>query len=413
MRAVIAWLSTDPNRRRTLKKGDFSAEMKTKPAKTQPAKRRRERRRVLVALEYNDVQLHRGIVAYAHEKGWIVDLTMSRYGRVPDYWRGDGIVTLLLSEEGDVRQWIENARVPVVSLNADLTTGLPGVVLDHEAAGRMVASYFLERGLRHLVFFRCSDLPDIDGRQRGFEQTALEAGATCKIIDTRILRSDADDLARCLRSLPQPFGIMSQSDHRTPMLFAACEKAELAIPEQVVVIGVDNDEMVCELAPVPLSSVDSNRQRLAWEAAAMLDRLMNGEKPPKSPVIVEPLGIVHRKSSDLLAIQHRGVASALKFLWANYHKPINVNDIVQHVLMSRCGLYRAFETHVGRSIGDELLRLRVEHAKRLLATTTMKMYAVAKQSGFSGPEHFSKSFHRALGVTPSEYRRRNALCRSD
>jgi len=156
---------------------------------------------------------------------------------------------------------------------------------------------------------------------------------------------------------------------------------------------------------VPISSVDSNRQSLAYEAASLLDRLMQGRQAPDAPTVIEPRGVVARRSSDILAIPHKPVARALSFIWEHYAEPISVDDVIAASRMSRCGLYRAFEKHVGHSLGDELELKRVERAKRLLAESNEKLYRVAALSGFSSGEHLSRAFTRAVGVTPSDYRR--------
>ncbi len=369
------------------------------------------RPRVLVALGYNMPNMQRGIAAYAHRAGWVLDTTMSRYGVFPEYWRGDGILAFLLPGQTDLTKKMRRIGCPVVTLNVDAPFGVCGATFDHQATGRMVAEYFVRCGLEHLAFFRCSNLVDVRERQDAFLDAARAAGRSCEVIDWRPKQSveNIDLLTERIAAMKTPMGILSQSDHRSPQLFEACERAGRSIPGEISVIGVDNDEMTCEFAPVALSSVDTNQGRLGWEAAAVLDRIINGHPSPKQPVSVPPLGIIHRRSSDLLAIRHEGVALALRYIWHHFREPINANVVIDKVPMSRCGLYRAFETHVGHSIGEELLRVRVDYAKRQLIETDDKMLVIARKAGFTSGEHFSKSFSRAVGIAPSEYRTQNAV----
>ena len=162
---------------------------------------------------------------------------------------------------------------------------------------------------------------------------------------------------------------------------------------------------------MPISSVDSNREMFAYEGARLLDRLMRGGRAPQRPIVVAPRGVVVRRSSDIFALAHRAAARALQFVREHYRESIGVDDVIQASRTSRCGLYRAFQKHVGRSVGEEIDRQRVEHAKRLLRDTDDKLHAIARSSGFSGPEHFTRVFRRVQGEPPSAYRKR--LCRDD
>jgi LacI family transcriptional regulator len=369
------------------------------------------RRRVLMALGYYDHQLHRGIVRYARQAGWILDTSMAHYGVIPEHWQGDGILTLLLDSRTDVIRYVRRQRVPVVAVSADVPDPrIPRVLLDNRRIGQLGAEHLLERGFENLAFYRFSGIADVCQREAGFRQAVEAAGRRCWLLDwhavarRRPRRHWFHWLQEQLHGLPLPVGIMAQSDNRAAHLISACEAAELAIPEQVAVVGVDNDEYACEFAPVPISSVDSNREALAYEAATLLDRLIDGIAPPRESISVPPKGVVVRKSSDILAIGHKAVAQALAYIWEHFAEPIGVDDVIAASRMSRCGIYRAFEKHVGRSIGDELARKRVEHAKTLLAESSEKLHRVACASGFSGGEHLSRAFTRIVGLSPSAYR---------
>ncbi|MEN6493028.1 MAG: DNA-binding transcriptional regulator [Thermoguttaceae bacterium] len=369
------------------------------------------RRRVLMALGYYDHQLHRGIVRYAREAGWILDTSMAHYGVIPDHWQGDGIITLLLENRKDILRYLKQAPVPVVSLTTDVEElAIPRVQLDNRRIGQLAAEHLVGRGFENLGFYKFSNIHDVRDRQQGFRRAVKQAGCTYIPLDWHAAsernprRNWFDWLKSRLQELPLPIGIMAQSDNRASLLISACEAVGIAVPEQVAVVGVDNDEYACEFASVPISSVDSNREALAYEGAVLLGKLMAGARPPRRPIAVAPKGVVVRKSSDILAIDHKAVARALSFIWEHFWEPIGVDDVIEASRMSRCGLYRAFEKHVGRSIGDELARKRVERAQKLLAETNAKLHRIAGLSGFSGGEHFSRAFTRIVGTTPSAYR---------
>lgn len=363
-----------------------------------------------MALGYHDYQLHRGIVRFAREAGWILDTSMAHYGVVPQHWQGDGIVTLLIPSRGDVVEYVRRQKVSVVAMTTDVAElACPRVELDNRRIGELGALHLLERGFEDLAFYQFSNINDVREREEGFRRTVEAAGRRYHHLNWHAAAGAGnwlDWLVRHLRRLPLPMGIMAQSDNRAGFVLSACEAAGIAVPQQVAVLGVDNDQYACEFAPVPISSVDSNRETMAYEAAALLDRLMRGERSPTGPHVIPPVGIVVRKSSDMLAIRHRAVARALGFLWEHFAEPISVEDVIRASRMSRCGIYRAFEKHVGCSIGDELARKRVEQAKKLLVESTEKLHRVAGKCGFSGGEHFSRAFTRLAGMAPSSYRRK-------
>lgn len=368
---------------------------------------------VLMALAYYDHQLHRGVVRYAREAGWSLDTSMAHYGVLPEHWQGDGVLTLLLPHREDVLEFARQQTVPVVGLSLDVEEiRVPRVCLDNERIGQLAAEHLLQRGFKNFAFYKFSGICDVRGREAGFRETVEKAGGRYLPLDWNAASHDDSHqgwfewLKRQLRQMPLPMAIMAQSDNRAAQLINACEAAGLVIPDEIAVVGVDNDEYACEFASVPISSVDSGRESLAYEGASLLGRLMQGEPAPDSTLAIEPRSVVVRKSSDILAVPHKAVARALSFIWEHFRDRIGVDDVVAQSHMSRCGLYRAFEKHVGRSIGEELARKRVEYAKNLLAESDEKLHRIARLSGFTGGEHFSRAFTRLVGATPSDYRRK-------
>ncbi len=368
--------------------------------------------RVLLALGYYEHRMHLGAVRFAREANWILDTRMAHYGNPPEYWEGEGILTVVLPDRPDLIRYLRKKKVPIVGLTAELEDIVSArVVLDNFRMGEIAAEHLIERGFRNLAFYKCTDYTDIQNREAGFAAAVERAGLNYTCLDWYAAsrknprRELMSWLPRQLRDLPKPLAIMAQSDHRAYSLVNACELAGLSIPEEVALVGVDNDEYTCEFAPVPITSVDSNREELAYRGAVVLDELMQGKSVPSEPIIVPPIGLVVRRSSDILAIEHSEVSRALSFIWQHYRQRIGVDDVVAATTVSRCGLYRAFEKYVGRTIREELERKRMEHAQRLLLTTSSKVAHIARQSGFSSGEQFCRAFARTTGNTPSEFRR--------
>ena len=368
--------------------------------------------RVLLALAYYEHRMHLGAVRYAREANWILDTRMAHYGTPPEYWEGEGILTVVLPDRPDLVRYLRKKKVPIVGLTADLEDVVTvQVVLDNFRMGQLAAEHLIERGFRNLAFYKCTDYTDIQNREAGFASAVDAAGLDYRCLDWHAVSGKNPRLelmgwlTRQLRDLPKPAAIMAQSDHRAYSLVNACEVAGLSIPEEVALVGVDNDEYTCEFAPVPITSVDSNREELAYRGAVVLDRLMRGRPVPSEPIVVPPIGLVVRRSSDILAIEHPEVSHALSFIWQHFRQRIGVDDVVAATAISRGGLYRAFEKHVGRTIREELEHKRIEHAQRLLLTTSDKVSHIARQCGFSSGEQFCRAFARTIKMTPSQFRR--------
>jgi len=367
------------------------------------------RKRILLLLGWYSPAIHRGVAKFAREANWILDSQAARYGRLPAEWRGDGIICML-APEGPYNDFIAGSDLPTVNLSwRGPHVHVPSVLHDDGVIGQMGANHFLERRFEHLAFYRAESLWVAKDRQAAFEAAVQ---AHCKRVHSLIwtARYRKGPLERHLwlvdqiKLLPKPLGIMAQNDDYAVELLDACEAAHIAVPEKVAILGCDNDELPCELAAVPLSSIDSNLEGLGFEAAAILQRLMSGRDV--SPVtLIPPRNLIVRKSSDVLAVANPNVAAALNFIREHYWEPIGVDEILDASGTSRRGLYYAFSRHLGRTIAQELIRRRIEEAKRLLVKGDVKLQKIASACGFSSAEHLSKVFHREVGISAAKYRK--------
>jgi LacI family transcriptional regulator len=284
--------------------------------------------------------------------------------------------------------------------------------MDNAAIGRMAAEYFLNRGYENFAFIHRWGLGVSRRRGEFFQQTIEDAGKQCEMIswlEERGRKPDTRDqrhewLIRRIGKLPKPLAILASRDVEALEVLEACFSVEILVPEHVAVLGVDNSEVHCECLRVPLSSIDVNLERIGYEGAALLDRILAGEKPSKEPIYIPPAGIIERRSTDSMAVNHPGVAAALNFIYRNSHRPISMRDVFRAVAMSRSGLEKAFREHFVRAPMEELRRVRIERAKRMLLDTDDKIQSIAYATGLQTPHNLCRVFREHLGITPKQFR---------
>ena len=329
-----------------------------------------------------------------------------------DDWDGDGIICRATTPKLAAR--LIERGLPAVDLTdiyGDL--GLPGIWTDHEQVGALAAAHLLERGFTQFGYCGFSDHDWSTLRERGFASTLAAANRSCEVYRSPWHAGrdrDWDDqqqrLCQWLSSLPQPAGVMACNDMRGQHVLDACRRLELPVPEALAVVGVDNDELLCELCDPPLSSVQPSAERVGYEAAALLDRLMRGEPPPAGgPLLVPPHGVVTRQSTDVLAIDEPQVAAALRYIRERACDPIGVADVLRHVPLSRSILERRFRKYLGRSPQAEIRQVQLKRVRQLLLETDLPLDRIANLAGYEHAEYMSVVFKRELGITPGAYRK--------
>ena len=373
------------------------------------------RRRVMLAMEWLDYELNMGIAEYALAAGWLIDDVAAHTLQPLGSWKGDGIITLLRHRDSELTRYMRSTKIPVVDLVGELAdTDLPRVLADNVAIGRTAAEHLISCGLHHLAFLNLWDSHSEQERMEGFRQAVEETGHIFHPILFHSGRSKVKDsqemsdwLQQKLMVLPKPLGTMGQSDREALYIIQACELAGLRIPEQVAVVGSDNDPLLCELGPVPLSSVDNRKRDQGFRAATLLDQLISGHEPPARPIRVPCGPVIVRYSSEVLAVADPDLSKALRYIAENYRRQsISVQEVVRHVNVTRRRLYSLFEEHLGRPIHAEILRRRLDLARRLLLTTRQKLYSIGRACGFRGAQQLTRVFTREVGIPPSRYRQR-------
>jgi LacI family transcriptional regulator len=371
-------------------------------------------KRVLLVLGWYDYRLHRGIERYALEHGWHLTANLAREKVVPWGWEGDGILAWLGAGD-DLAEFVEHARKPTVDFSLRRPQlRFPRVLEDHAHAAQLVVEHFLSRGLRHFAFYSDTDNWSYEERGEGFIQLLAAQGHACEWLrwhQSPDYRTGRDQwrrrrrwLADQIKNLPKPVGVFAANDDQALDVLQACETSSQAVPEQVAIVGAENYLLAPDAMATPISSVDTNLELMGYRGAALLDELMRGKKAPRQPIRIPASSLITRKSSDLLAVRHKGVANSLRFILEHCHEPISVKSLVGVAAMSRRGLHKAFMEHLGRTPGQELQRVRIERAKRLLAECDQKMEVLASMCGYRSANTFSIAFKQATGTSPKQFR---------
>jgi len=284
---------------------------------------------------------------------------------------------------------------------------------DSHKAGRLAAEHLLERGLQNVAFFGYSGRNWSQRRQEGFCQRLAEAGLTCSLHTPPQHRTrqswqqERPRLIAWLQSLPKPVGVMTCNDVAGRQVIEACTLAGLAVPDDVAVVGVDEDRLLCDLSNPPLSSVALNAEQGGYQAAEFLDGLMSGRVRARGQILVEPLWVVARRSTDVIAVEDPDVSVALRFIRDHARRSIGVTDVVRHAAIGRRTLEIRFHRTLGRSIREEIQRVRLGWTRQLLLETDLSLAKIAEQSGISSLSYLSKVFRRQTGVTLARYRRQH------
>ena len=304
-------------------------------------------------------------------------------------------------------------KIPVVDLNdTPPIPGVPKIRPDNHAIGRLGGEHFLERGHRHFGFCGFSNDGWACERRDGFVETVTLAGRNATVFDVAYPGKltpawDAEQirlLTSWLRSLTKPAGVMACNDLRALQVTHAARAAGLLVPEEVAVLGANNDKRRCELALPPLSSVAANAERSGYQAADTLARIFAGEKIENMDMRIDPVGVITRQSTDILAIEDTRVAAALSHIRQHACRGLTVGEVVRHTAASRSQLEKRFRRAIGRSPQSEIRRTQVSKIKELLFETDYPLKVIADMTGFEHIAYMSVVFKRFTGMSPGAYR---------
>lgn len=306
-------------------------------------------------------------------------------------------------------------KLPLVDLNDTAPVpGVPKIRPDNTALGHLGAEHFLERGYRHFGFSGLADLSWSRERRDGFVEALELAGHRCDVLDVAYPGDltpfwDAKQitaLSGWLKRIPKPAAVMACNDLRALQVVSAAQAAGFLVPEEVAVLGANNDTIRCELAYPPLSSVATNAFQSGYQAAEQLAGMMAGEEPADYDRRIEPLGVVTRQSTDILAMADKNVAAAVSFIREHACHGITVDQVLKQAFASRSQLEKKFRRYIGRSPQAEIRRVQVSRIRQLLFETDFPLKKIAELAGFEHVEYMCVVFKRLTGDSPGSYRKK-------
>ncbi len=383
-------------------------------------KRKLQVPRILLLIETSRVygrQLVEGIGRYSREHGpWsfhfeergVHELSLRALSKL----KVDGVISRI--RDPSAARKLQATGLPFVELHGNPKTCKTHVTVDEDAVARMAAEHLLDRGLKNLGFFSRRNEWWLQIRRAAFVEHLRRLGYPCTsyAAPVRLQKNNDEsarhsDLVKWLNALPKPAGILCATDMEALTLLETCRKAGIAIPDQVAILGVDNDSVICSVAWPRLSSIDLDARRVGYESAALLARIMDSGTTPNTTILVPPKEVVIRESTDVLAIADAQVVQAARLIRQFACKGIDVSHVADHILMCRRTLERRFKACVGRTLKEEILRVKLGQAKILLSQSDYPLKRISDMSGFKSLHYFARAFRRETGTTPGRFREKN------
>jgi LacI family transcriptional regulator len=379
----------------------------------------RQRRSIALNLSSGVPHLERmlhGIIDYAHNRaGWSFVMNPERGSdSMADVanWGGDGVIALIDSHHQETIAL--DLGVPVVNLSGVLPrSAVPRVRVDYHALGRLAAEHLLNCGLVNFAYYGLQQVWYAEARGEGFREHLQQYNRTCETWEgvsahageSSSWHKDWEEVDSWLITLPKPVGIFTCSDGRARLLMESCHRRNIGIPDDMAIIGTNNDDLMCEFCDPPLSSISRNDYQVGWESAALLDRLIDGESPPEEDVVLPPGKVIKRGSSDVLIVDNPDLKKAIQFIEDNFSQPITVDDVVRHLSISRRTVEYLFAEHLGRTPYDFISEIRISRAKQLLGgKDVLSVLQVARACGMENTRRFKKTFEKLVGMTPNQFR---------
>ncbi len=373
-------------------------------------------KKILFSTRWYEMRVHLGVLKYAQQHHW--DVYSSHHMpeaviKVPDL---DGLIVEFGPHDRNRVEMVKGFAGPVVALE-DFGSGLqvPRVHADNRAIGQMAAEHFLERGFHRFMTLCRANHTYVHDRIAGFH-AAIASARDMECVDIRLTRKrqpvyatngshQPKSFGKLLKTLRSPVGVFCIDDDDATELIRQLIAEDIAVPEEVAVIGVNNDPLVCPFARVPITSIDPNFEEIGYRAAEQLDRMMNGGKIKIKTNLVAPKDIVVRRSSDIRAVEDVQVARAIRFIWDHSTKWKSINDISEHVGLATRTLQWRFKKVMGYSLQDEMIRSRIDRIKQELVSTDKPIRLIADEMEFSSVQYLIRLFSKQTGMSPLKYRR--------
>lgn len=324
-------------------------------------------------------------------------------------WNPDGIIS---RDVPNIKQ-ICSKNIPIIITNTSVITKYPHIVCDNESTGKMAADYFLRKGAKQFAYCGFSDVLWGRERRHSFKDTIKKSGyRVYELIQKRVdVRKNWEKQFKVLidwvKSLPLPMAIVCSNDELAHHVIEASRTLGRHIPEEIAIMGADNDTVLCELTNPPLTSILFSHEQAGYDAAHLLHKMMNGGHNVNQAVTTRPLRIIERQSTEILQNADSDVARAYYFIKTNAKNGIQVHDVAEEAALSQRSLQIKFKQTFNHSVHEEIRIQQIEYVAKLLHETNFSMKKIASMAGFSTSEYMSQVFHKAKGVCLRDYRKRH------
>lgn len=359
------------------------------------------------SLSYIYIRTLDGISSYSNLIGnWrIVTNVGSAFGRISKKQRLDGVIVHVQSDA--ILEKAKDLSDIIVNTSASRSNvRLPSVTSDNIAVGRLAADYFFNKGFQRFVY--CHHNPSglySSDREHGFATRIKELGGTVYSLPEAVLQAGPDATAAWFRTLLLPIAVFASTDQAASQCFTWLKQANIAIPEEAAVLGVDNLLTVCSCLTPSLSSINPNHREIGFQAARLLDALMQANTMETEGLFIPPKGIVERKSTGTTAVEDPEVCTAMKFIRECACENIRVQDVLDITTISRRCLERRFKAALGRTVNEEIIRIRINRIKELAAEPGLRLLDIAEETGFQTIQHMAVLFKKKTGTSLSEFRK--------
>ncbi len=383
--------------------------------------------RLILLTDFTEAFAHnllRGILEYSKgREPWVVCRMPPSYKRangIPGVlewakkWEADAIIAQF-DDTDEVELFRQNGIIALAQDFKSRFSVIPNITSMYKQTGQMAADFFLQKGFRNFAFYGYKDVVWSEERCMGFRDRIVEKGfGDCffeyqKQSLENLWYYESEPVGNWIRYLPRPVALMACDDTQGNKIMELCRVMGIKIPEEIAVLGVDNDEIICGLSDPPLSSVELNIVKGGYEAARLIERLLLDKDTISKDVVIQPITIINRLSTDIYATDDPLILKALKYIHQNLTNQINVEDIVRQVPLSRRLLEIRFKQVTGQSIHQYISNLRIERFSQLLLSSTEPISELAAQVGLTDAKNLARQFKEWKGCTPIEYRRWNKI----
>lgn len=368
--------------------------------------------------------LLRGIARYSKDNGPWTFCRMPAYYRDTigidgilawaKEWKADGIIGQFYNND-EVRRF-KKANIPLIAQDyKERLQDVPNITGAYKEAGRMAAEYFLKKGFKNFAFYGFKNIVWSRERAEGFKGRVKEAGYDVHLYErmdshaTDLWHYKPSTLTRWLKSLPKPVALMTCDDNLGNHITEASRQIKIKIPDEIAVLGVDNDEMLCDLSDPPLSSIDLDTEKCGYETARLMHKMIEQGNGEFEDIVVQPTQVVSRMSTDIFASADKYIVDALKYIHENLDKNLKVNQVLKEVPMSRRSLEKRFVMTTGYPVYEYIYNKRIERFTQKLLETDMTIFEIALDLGLSDSKNIARQFKQLKGLTPVAYRKKFML----